>query len=43
MTDPKNFLVCPDCENGWDISEGRFCWLCKSEGEPTWDGDDEPA
>lgn len=36
----KTVLVCPDCGNAWPLDEGRYCWLCKSEGEPvTGDGD----
>jgi len=43
MTDPKNFLVCPACGVGWDISEGRFCWVCKAEGEADWVDDNDAA
>jgi predicted amidophosphoribosyltransferase len=37
----KHLLICPDCGNAWPVEEGRYCWLCKSEGEEDWTGDGE--
>ena len=39
MTSPHNFYVCPGCEYGWDISKGKNCPVCGTEGEPA-DGDE---
>jgi hypothetical protein len=33
MTAMKNWLTCPSCDYGWDITEGRNCPMCKTEGE----------